>query len=94
MPRSERVAGNRHAVKNQIGEFRQQYAVLERAGLPLVGVADDVVILADRLASKTPFHSCREAGAAAAAKLRLAHLLNDLVRRKCQRSPDCVGAAG
>ena len=43
-------------------------AILERAGVALVGVADDVLGVALRLAADLPLHAGREAGAAPAAQ--------------------------
>ena len=70
-------------------------AVLEGAGLRLVGVADEVVRLAVVLRHEGPLEAGREAGAAAPAQARLLDLLDD---RRRASSPSalrsaCVAAA-
>ena len=80
MAGAERVGGNRHSVEYDIGDFGQQYPVLESAGLTLVGIADDMMSLADRLTAELPFEAGRKPGAAAAAKLGFCYLLNDAFR--------------
>jgi hypothetical protein len=50
----------------------EQHAVLEGAGLALVGVADDVVRVAPGVAARAPLDVAAEARAAAAAQLRSA----------------------
>jgi hypothetical protein len=48
-----------------------------RAGVSLVGVADDELLVADGIAGKLPLAPCREARAATAAKARGPHRLDD-----------------
>lgn len=74
--RPQRIARDRHAVEDDIGNLRQQHTILERARLAFVGVAHDVMGFAHRLPAEPPFQTGREAGSAAAAKLGLSHQLD------------------
>ena len=53
-----------HAFEHQVGEVGQDHAVLERARLAFVGVADHVLPLARRLGGQFPLQAGGEAGAA------------------------------
>ena len=53
---------------------REQHAVLEGAGLALVGIAHHHVLAARRLAAQRPLQAGGEAGAAAAAQVGALHL--------------------
>ncbi len=57
-----------HAVEYQVGPAREQHAVLEGAGLTLVGVADHVAHGTRRGAAGFPLGRHREAGTAASAQ--------------------------
>ena len=59
------AAGDRHAGEHEVGELGEDDAVLERARLTLVGVADDVLPVAFLRAGEVPFHAGGEAGPAA-----------------------------
>ncbi len=93
MPRTERVAGDRHAVENEIGEFGQQQAVFERSRFALVSIADDIVLPADRLAGEPPFHAGGKTGSATAPELGAGNLLYNLLRRAIEGSLDPVCGA-
>src|SRR6478609_6929429 len=56
----------------------EQKAVLERAGLHLIGVGDQVPGTRHLFRHETPFHSRREACAAAASEVRSFHLFDNL----------------
>ena len=86
--RTKRVAGNRHAVENQIREFGQQNPILKGARLALVGVADDIMLVAGRLAGEAPFHAGGKAGAAAAAQLGVGDFFDHFIGRAGQGSLD------
>ncbi len=63
------IARNRHAFQHARREAVEQHAVLEGAGLALVGVADDVFHLARSVARAGELGGGREAGAASAAQI-------------------------
>ena len=63
----------------------QQNAVLESAGLALVGVADDIAFGARRVAAAFPFHSRRESGAAAPAQVRALHFVEQALAAERDR---------
>src|SRR6185369_3317374 len=65
-----RVAGDRHALDDRERILFHQQAVLERARLGLVGVADQVVRPGRRLRDRVPLAPGGERGAAAADQLR------------------------
>ena len=62
---------------------REQHAILERAGLALVGVADDVAREAGRVPARLPLDAGREARAAAAAQVRALDFLERRDRALC-----------
>ncbi|MPM40239.1 hypothetical protein SDC9_86879 [bioreactor metagenome] len=78
---SDRVGADDHALEYRVGVALKQRAVHERAGVALVGVADDIFLRARRLLAEAPLHACREPAAAAAAESGLLHLFDDLLRR-------------
>lgn len=97
MPGAEGITGDRHPLDHQVGEFGEQDAVLEGAGLALVGIAHDVVLGADRFAGQAPLHAGREPGATAAAKLGGGDFRDHLVRRtveRCSQPRDTIPSAG
>ena len=55
-----------HALDQQVRRVRHDVAVLDRARLALVGVADDVLRVARRVAHELPLHAGGKAGAAQA----------------------------
>ena len=64
-----------------MGVALQRRAVHVRARIALVGVADHVLLALRLLLGELPLHAGREARAAAPAKARLQHLVDDLLRR-------------
>ena len=93
---ARREARDRHRLDHRERIRLHQHAVLERAGLRLVGVADDVV-RASAGWSATAFHFTpgRERGAPAAEQTRLRHLADDAVRPElagaCERAETAGG---
>ena len=57
-----------HPFDDQMRRVAHDVAVLDRARLALVGVADDVLLAAGRVADRLPLHAGRKAGAAQAAQ--------------------------
>jgi hypothetical protein len=79
--------GHRHAFDHRIGLAHQQHAILERAGLAFVGVADNDTRAAFRHRRGTrelPLLRCREAGAAAAAQTRCGEVLQRRLGAACE----------
>ena len=60
-------------------------AVHERARITLVGIAENIFLVALGLACKRPLHACGETAAAAAAQSRCGHFGNDLLGRHSQQ---------
>ena len=58
--RADRVARNQAALEEQMRVALHQQVILERAGLALVGVADDVFRLRRVLDDELPLHAGRE----------------------------------
>ena len=69
-PRASDDPGERHALDEEVWHGGEDAAVLDGARLALVGVADDVLLVAGRVADGLPLDGGREAGAAHAAELR------------------------
>ena len=82
---ADRVRAHRHALDDEVGVAREQHAVLERAGLAFVGVADDVARRPRRRGAGLPLEPGREAGAAAPAQVRAFDLLERCRRALRQR---------
>ena len=91
--RLDRVGGDRDPLEHHVRVVLDQLAVLERAGLGLVGVADQVAGAGVVPGHERPLAAGGEAGAAAAAQLGGEHLLGDRVRRHRQRFPQPFVAA-
>ena len=72
--RADQPGGDAHALDHRVGMAREQHAVLEGAGLALVGIAHHHVLAARRLAAQRPFQPGGKARAAAAAQVALLHL--------------------
>ena len=93
----ERVAGDGDPLDQHVGIVLDDVAVLERAGLGLVGVHREVT-RADVLRQEGPLEAGGEAGAAAAAEVRLLHLVDDGGRlhaeRLVERGVAAVGPVG
>ena len=69
-----RVRGDRHRLHERKWVLLHQHAVLERAGLRLVGVAHEVVRLRRLLRDRLPLRPCGKCCAAAAEQARVGHL--------------------
>ena len=76
--RADRVGGDRHPLQHPVRVALEDAPVHERAGVALVGVADDVLAGAGRLGDGVPFQARRVAGAAAAAQAALRDLVAHL----------------
>ena len=85
---SHRVPRDRHPFQQLIGALGQEDAVLERARLPLVGVAEDVTLLPGGVRRQLPFQARRETGAAASPQPRVLDLLDHFRGRKRERLPE------
>ena len=71
--RPHRVSRDGHAFQHAVRVALQHAAVHERAGIPFVGVANDVFLLAGRLGDRRPLEAGRIARAAAPAQPALDH---------------------
>ena len=71
------VAADQHALDDAVGVALEDGAVHERAGVALVGITDDVLLVAGLVVGGLPLHAGGEARAAAAAQAGLLHLLDD-----------------
>ena len=69
-----------HALQHAEGVALEHAAIHERAGVALVGVADDVLLVTGGLGHGGPLETGRETGAAATAKAALRDLVADLRR--------------
>ena len=79
--RADRDARDRHALDEQEGIAFHDHAVGKRAAVALVGVADDVLLLAHRrVVDRLPLDAGREASAAAAAQAGLGDFIDDFDR--------------
>ena len=88
----EGEAREHHPFEDLVGILLDQEPVLERAGLGLVGVAEEVDGLSAALLLRRdegPLHAAGEAGAAAAAEARGLHHVRDL---RGVHSPDAAPA--
>ena len=86
------VGGDDHPLHEHVGGLLHQLAVLERAGLGLVGVADEVLVHRP-LGDEGHLLAHREARAAAAAHARVKHLLQHVGRLHLQRLAQHLVAA-
>ena len=87
--RADGVSADRHGFQDRVGIAFQQGAVHESAGVALVSVADEVLVLRLAGTGKLPLLAGGETGAAAAAQSGLQHFVNDLFgghlgQRLCQ----------
>ncbi len=69
-PRADDERAQRHPGEDAIGIRGQQHPVLERSRLALVGIADDVMRVARRVAAGFPFLAGRETRATPTAQVR------------------------
>ena len=67
---AHRVAADDHALDQRVRVVAQDVAVLERPGLALVGIADDVLVAGEVARHEAPLEAGREARAAAPAQRR------------------------
>ncbi len=75
--RARREGGDRHRLDDRERIALHQHPVLERAGLRLVGVADEVVRLGGLRRDRGPLAAGRERRAAAADELGCGDLVDD-----------------
>ena len=93
--RADRVGGDEHALDDAEGVALEHGPVHERAGIALVGVADEVLLRLRLVVRHLPLPARREAGAAAAAQAAGDDLLADLGRgHRRQRPGGGAEAAG
>ena len=76
---ADRERGDEHALDDRVRVVFEHGAVHERAGVALVAVADEVVLVARVGAAEAPLLAGREAGAAAAAQAAGLDLVDDAV---------------
>ena len=74
-------AGDRHGLEDRVGIAFERRAVHVSAGVALVGVTDHVLLALRLLHSELPLHTGGEARAAATAKTRLKHFIDNLLGR-------------
>ena len=79
------IAANGHALEEQLGPLGENHAILERAWLALVGIADDDLVIAVGSTGKIPFHARREARPTPATKTRRLDFADHLLRSHGQR---------
>jgi len=77
--RADGIGGDGDAFQHQVGIALHEIAVLEGAGLALVGVAEQVDGMAGYRMQEAPLAAGREAGAAPAAQARGRHLRDDVL---------------
>ena len=98
---AHRVGGDRHALDQRMRVVAHDVAVLERAGLAFVGIADEILLALVLLRHEAPLEAGGKARAAAAAQRRLLHfgdhgrrrnlLGEDLLQRLVAAARDVVG---
>ena len=76
--RPHAVTGDGHALEDQVRRLGEDHAILERAGLALVGVAHHDLVVSRRRARELPFHAGGEARAPASTQTRNLDALDDL----------------
>ncbi len=81
------VAADQHALENRVWIALQKATVHVRAGVALIGIADDVLRVAGSGPRELPLAAGRETGAASAAEPRLRDLPDDLLRRPPRQHP-------
>ena len=92
--RADGVAGERHALEQQLGVALHQQLVDVRARVALVAVDHDHPVGVARLCGELPLGAGREAGAAAAAHVGLLHLGQQLLGRHArERATQALEAA-
>ncbi len=88
--RADDQAADDHSLKDQVGKMLQDEAVFDRAGLALIGVADDELLRARRIARAFPFAIGGEPCPAHAAEFAVLQCIQHPVihrgsRRTCAR---------
>ena len=78
---ADRIAGDRHGFEDRVGVALQNRSVHEGAGVALVGVAADILLIRLVGGGKSPLFTGGEAGAAAAAEAGGQDDVDDLLRR-------------
>src|SRR5438445_132917 len=81
----DRVAADDQAFEEHVRAAQQDLTVLEGPRFAFVGVHHQILGKTRLLAHEVPLHAGGEAGAAAAAQVRLDHLVHDLLRLHLQR---------
>ena len=88
-----RVRGDRHRLDDRERVALHDHPVLERSGLGLVGVADQVVRAARLVGDGVPLAAHRERGAAAAHEVGVDHLADHAVGTQLDRAAQRLVAA-
>ena len=86
-------SGDRHRLDDGERIAVEQHAILERAGLRLVGVADEIVRTRRLLGDRVPFAAGGKRGAAAAHELRVDDFANHGVGADLERLAQRVESA-
>ena len=79
-PAAHRIGGDHHALDQRMRVVVHEIAVLERARLSLVGVADEVFVACELLRHEAPFEPGRKSRTAATTQRRLLNFGDHLVR--------------
>jgi hypothetical protein len=79
------VSGDGHAFQQRVGVALQERAIHEGPGIALVGIADQILLVAGRLPAELPLAPGGKAGAAPASQTRLFDLVDDPLRTHRQR---------
>ena len=87
LPRADGVAADDHALDDGVRVALDGAAVHERPGVALVGVADDVLLVALLDGGVVPLHTRGEAATAAAAQTRPGDCVDDLLGRHLGEHP-------
>ena len=77
MAGADGIAADEHALNHTVGVAFKDGTVHERTGVALVGITDDVLLLAGLVVSGFPLHASGEAGAAAAPETGFFQFLDD-----------------
>ena len=91
--RIERETGDQHALDQLMRIFVNDVAILERARLGFVGVADQIDRLLFVRLDEAPFHAARKTRAAAAAQAGVLDFVDDVVARHGDRLLQLLVAA-
>ena len=91
--RADGVSRDQHAFEHAVRIALQHAAIHERARIAFVGIADDVLLRADRLRYRAPLQARGISRAAAAAQAALGHLVDDFARSHLGQRLDQRGVA-